>query len=58
MDLKKFARLKIRGRKMVPESEAPTPREDSKPIAPGAPPPGMSANPPTKVIPSDNNPPQ
>jgi hypothetical protein len=53
MDLKKFARLKLRGKRVVPESESPTPKEDPKPVAPAPPPPGMSSSPPTRVIPTE-----
>jgi hypothetical protein len=52
MDLKKFAKLKVKELKdAIPGSEPLTPKTDAKPVEPGPPPPGMSANPPKKNMP-------
>jgi hypothetical protein len=51
VDLKKFAKLKVKELKnAIPESEPLNPKEDPKPIQPGAPVAGMSAVPPKRVI--------
>ena len=54
MDLKKFAKLKVKELKnAIPQSEPLTPKEDKKPVEPGPPAPGSSPNPPKRVIPCD-----
>ena len=54
MDLKKFAKLKVKELKdAIPGSEPLTPKEDKKPIEPAAPAAGSSANPPKRVVPQD-----
>ena len=56
MDLKKFAKLKIKELKeAIPSSEPLTPKEDEKPIEPGPPQPGMGPNPPKKQISSQGD---
>ena len=51
MDLKKFAKHKVKEMKRkVPDSEQLTPKEDSKPVSSVSNVPGMTANPPKRVV--------
>jgi hypothetical protein len=53
MDLKKFARLKVKElQNAIPQSEPLNPKEDKKPVAPVSHVPGMTANPPKRIVPS------
>jgi len=51
MDLKKFAKLKVKELKnATPQSEPLNPKEDAKPVASVSNVPGMTANPPKRVV--------